>query len=155
MTSAHQPTTAPRGTNAYPDRPRVGVGVVVRRGDRVLLVRRAKPPQQGHWSLPGGSQELGETLFQTAEREVREETGITCHAVSVLTAVDAIHRDAEGRVQWHYTIIDVAAAWLSGEPVPADDVDAARWATAQEVEALVQWPKTRAVIQMVLAASPG
>ncbi len=136
----------------YPDHPRVGVGIIVRRGDAVLLVRRGKPPGLGEWSLPGGSQELGETLFETAAREALEETGVTVRPVSVLTGVDNIERDADGRVRFHYTIIDVLADWVSGEPVPGDDATAARWATPDEWRALVAWPPLLEVLEMALRA---
>ncbi|HYC02814.1 MAG TPA: NUDIX hydrolase [Azospirillaceae bacterium] len=136
----------------YPDHPRVGVGVIVRRGDAVLLVRRGKPPGLGEWSLPGGSQELGETLFETAAREALEETGVTVRPVSVLTGVDNIERDADGRVRFHYTIIDVLADWVSGEPVPGDDATAARWAAPEEWRALVTWPPLLEVLEMALRA---
>lgn len=132
----------------YPDSPRVGVGVIVWRGGRMLLVRRARPPSEGEWSLPGGAQELGETLFQAAAREVAEETGMAVEPVAVLTAVDGIDRDAGGRVRFHYTLIDVVAEWRSGEPVPADDVAAVRWAAPGEAERLVTWSETRRVIRM-------
>ncbi len=59
----------------YPEKPMVGVGVVVWRGAQFLLIRRGKPPRAGLWSLPGGLQELGETVRETAAREIREETG--------------------------------------------------------------------------------
>ena len=83
----------------YPDRPWVGVGVIVFRGDEILLVRRGKPPNQGQWSLPGGGQDLGETVFEAARREVAEEAGIDMvRPVEVLTTVDSVHRD-DGRAR--------------------------------------------------------
>ena len=134
----------------YPDHPRVGVGVIVRKGDAVLLVQRGKPPGQGEWSLPGGSQELGETLAETALREVLEETGVVARAAGVLTAVDNVERDAQGRVRFHYTIVDVLADWVSGEPVPGDDALAARWATPAEWRDLVAWPPLLEVLELAL-----
>lgn len=136
----------------YPEHPRVGVGVVVWRGDRVLLVRRARPPQAGEWSLPGGGQELGETLVETARREVAEETGLAICPTGVLTAVDSIHRDDAGRVRFHYTLIDLVAEWRAGEAEARDDVSAVRWATPEEAEALVAWSETRRVIRLAVAA---
>lgn len=127
--------------------PRVGVGCIVWKGAQVLLVQRGKPPGEGEWSLPGGSQELGETLFEAAIREVREETGVEAEALSVLTAVDHIVHDAAGALLFHYTIIDVVAEWLAGDPVAADDARAARWTNAAEWEHLVVWAPLKTVLR--------
>ncbi|QJE73776.1 NUDIX hydrolase [Aerophototrophica crusticola] len=135
-----------------PTHPRVGVGCIVWKGDRVLLVRRGKPPGYGEWSLPGGSQELGETLFQAAAREVLEETGVTATPTSVLTAVDNIVPGPDGGILFHYTIVDVVADWAAGEPQAADDVLDARWATLAEAEALVAWEPLRVVLRMAAQA---
>lgn len=128
--------------------PRVGVGCIVWKGERVLLVRRGKPPGYGEWSLPGGSQELGETLFQAAAREVLEETGVTAAPASVLTAVDNIVPGPDGAILFHYTIVDVVADWVAGEPQAADDVLDARWATLAEADALVAWEPLRVVLRL-------
>lgn len=144
--------TAPR--REYPDAVRVGVGVVVWRGDRVLLVRRGRPPRLGEWGLPGGGQEVGETLFEAAVREVREETGVTIEPLQILTAVDGITRDEEGRVRFHYTLIEVAAEWRAGEPRPSDDVTDVRWAGLEEVEELVAWDETRRIIELAARSRP-
>ena len=72
----------------YPDRPIVGVGAVIVDRDRVVLVRRAAPPRQGQWSLPGGAVELGETIREAAEREALEETGLVVEAGVVLEVLD-------------------------------------------------------------------
>lgn len=134
----------------YPDRPWVGVGVVVRRAGRVLLVRRARPPRLGEWAIPGGAQHLGETVFEAAVREVREETGLDVRPAGIVTAVDSISRDPQGRVRFHYTLIEVAADSPAGDPVAADDVDAVRWATPEEAESLLAWPETLRVIRLAL-----
>jgi 8-oxo-dGTP diphosphatase len=112
----------------YPQRPIVGIGVVVVKSDYVLLVRRGKPPNIGAWTLPGGAQELGETAEQAARRELAEETGVTVGDLYLAAQVDSIRRDPGGRVQYHYTIIDFAARWLSGDPIAGSDVTAALWA---------------------------
>lgn len=135
--------------------PRVGVGCLVWKQARLLLVRRGKPPGHGEWSLPGGSQELGETLFQAAEREVLEETGVTARARSVLTAVDNIVHDAAGALLFHYTIVDVEADWQAGEPVAGDDALDARWASRDECEALVAWEPLKQVLRMAFARRGG
>ena len=112
-------------SRAYPDRPLVGVGVILLRPGAVLLVRRARPPGQGSWALPGGAQELGETAEAAARRELREETALEVGALHFAGHVDAIHRDPDGRVAYHYTILDFTAVWHAGEPVAGDDVDGA------------------------------
>lgn len=128
--------------------PRVGVGCIVWKGDQILLIQRGKPPGEGEWSLPGGSQELGETLFQAAIREVREETGVEAVALSVLTAVDNIVHDAAGALLFHYTIVDVVAEWQAGEPVAGDDARAVCWAGPEEWERLVAWGPLRDVLRL-------
>ena len=134
-------------TRAYPDRPLVGVGVVVWRGDQVLLVKRGKAPRKGEWGLPGGGQELGETIRETAAREVLEETGIAIRADQVVTVVDSVSRDAEGRVEFHYTLVEIAAEYVEGEARAADDVAAVRWVGLEDINHLVSWEETRRVIR--------
>lgn len=138
-----------------PTHPRVGVGCLVWKDGQVLLIRRGKPPGYGEWSLPGGSQELGETLFEAAVREVWEETGVVAHARSILTAVDNIVRDRDGTLRFHYTIVDVTADWLSGEPVPGDDALDARWATLADCEALVTWEPLKQVLRAAFSTVAG
>lgn len=136
----------------YPDRPLVGVGVVIWRDDQVLLVRRAKPPRQGEWSLPGGAQELGETVFEAARREVREETGLEVEITGLITVVDAIRRDQAGAVAYHYTLVDVAAEWRAGEAQALDDAAEVAWAAPDALEKFDLWSETLRVIR--LAAEP-
>jgi ADP-ribose pyrophosphatase YjhB (NUDIX family) len=135
----------------YPDRPWVGVGVVVWRGGDVLLIERGQEPRKGEWGLPGGVQELGETVFETAAREVLEETGVHVKPVRVLTVVDGIRRDAGGRVATHYTLVEVEAEWVAGEPIAAEDAADARFVPAHEAEAWVAWGETLRVIALSAA----
>ncbi|HET6183081.1 MAG TPA: NUDIX hydrolase [Acetobacteraceae bacterium] len=130
----------------YPPRPIVGIGIVVLKDDRVLLVRRAKPPNVGTWTLPGGAQELGETAEAAARRELAEETGIEAGPLQLVAQVDSIRRDADGRVQFHYTIIDFAAAWAGGEPVAGSDVSEAVWAPVDALELYDLWSEAHRVI---------
>jgi len=130
----------------YPQAPLVGVGAVVVRDGRVLLVRRARPPRQGEWSLPGGLQKLGETVFAAAIREVREETGIDARPVGIVDVVDMIDRDPDGRVRWHYTLVDVVAHWAAGEPVAGCDAAEATWVEAADVAGRVQWSETARIV---------
>ncbi|GEO42207.1 DNA mismatch repair protein MutT [Skermanella aerolata] len=137
-----------RAGREYPDRPWVGVGVVVWQGERVLLIRRGRAPRLGQWGLPGGAQSAGETLFEAAVREVLEETGLEVVPHAVVTALDSISRDDAGNVQFHYTLVEVVAECGPGEPVAADDAMDARWVPADRVGDLVEWDETVRVIEM-------
>lgn len=132
----------------YPERPFCGVGVVVWRGDQVLLVRRARAPRKGDWSIPGGLQELGETAADAAVREVREETGLVVRLTDHLGVVDSVGHDGSGRVEYHYTLIEFAAEWVSGEPVGQDDVDAAIWVSIGDLDRYALWNETRRMIDL-------
>lgn len=130
----------------YPARPIVGIGVVVLKGSRVLLVRRGKPPNVGSWTLPGGAQELNETVEQAARRELMEETGVEVGPLHLAAVVDNIRPDDAGRVRFHYTIIDFAAAWTDGEPVAGTDVSEAVWAEADRLDDYALWSEAHRVI---------
>lgn len=123
----------------YPSHPFVGIGVVVWRGDNILLVRRKNPPAQGQWGLPGGKQQIGETIMEAAVREVREETGIDIVPLNIITALDCISRDAAGRIEYHYTLVEVTAEYFEGDAKAADDALDVRWASLEEVEQLCVW----------------
>jgi len=126
----------------YPQHPLTGVGVVCWRGDHVLLIRRGKPPRIGEWSLPGGLQHVGETVFEAAMRECLEETGIRVRPLRHLDVIDSIRRDAQGRVRFHYTLIDVAAEYVGGEPQAGDDAMHAEWVHRDVVPTLGMWTET-------------
>jgi 8-oxo-dGTP diphosphatase len=130
----------------YPARPIVGIGIVVFKDDSVLLVRRGKPPNMGSWTLPGGAQELAETTEQAARRELEEETGVTVGDLHLVATVDNIRRDTDGRVRFHYTIIDYAADWLDGEPIAGTDVSEALWAPLDRLDEYSLWSEAHRVI---------
>lgn len=132
----------------YPPYPIVAVGAVVWRDHQVLLVRRGAPPRVGQWSLPGGRQELGETVAEAAKREVAEETGLTVEVTGIVTAVDLIERDERGRVRYHYVLIDLNAEWVAGEPVAADDAADTRWIGLDNLDDIELWTETRRVIRL-------
>jgi len=111
-----------------PSAPVVGVGGVVIRDGKVLLIRRGKPPLYGRWVVPGGTVELGEPLEQALVREMQEETGLAVEPLEVLTVFDRIERDGE-RVIYHYVIVDYLCRWLSGEARAASDALDAVWAS--------------------------
>jgi 8-oxo-dGTP diphosphatase len=135
----------------YPEAPRVGIGIVLLRGDDVLLVRRAKPPGAGQWSLPGGAQELGETAEECARRELFEETGLSAGPVHMVAHVDSISRDGAGRVQYHYTILDFAAHYEAGELAPGDDVSEAAWVNPKLFDKYDLWPEARRIIALAFS----
>ena len=141
MTEA--PIPLPR---SYPDRPVVGVGVVVFKGGDVLLIQRGRPPRVGQWSLPGGAQELGETVFEAARREVMEETGVEVDILGLVDVVDSIQPDGDARILFHYTLVDVVAEWRSGEPRAGDDAAAARWVPLADLGDYRLWSETVRII---------
>ena len=138
----------------YPERPVVGVGVVVWRDARVLLILRGKPPRAGPWSLPGGAQKLGETLAETARREVREETGIELELGDIIATLDLIDRDNVGHVRHHYTLVDFVAEGLGVDLRPGDDAADARWFTHDELDELDLWSETVRIIALSAGKRP-
>jgi 8-oxo-dGTP diphosphatase len=154
---AAEPTIAAgsRAGRRYPERPIVAVLAVVLRGERALIVSRANPPNQGRWGFPGGVLELGETVAEGAMRELMEETGVTAEPAGTLTVLDAIDRDADGRVRYHYTLIVVRGTWRSGEGVAGDDAAATQWASREEIVARGLWtaPALLSLLDLALANS--
>lgn len=131
----------------YPDCPRVGVGAIVMKEGRVLLVKRAAAPNKGLWAIPGGSLELGETLREGARREIREETGIEVRVKDPVYAFDYFERDQEGRIRFHFVIVDLLADYVRGELKAADDALEARWLLPEELDALELTPSTVEVLK--------
>src|SRR5437763_2649887 len=150
-TSTAEPTTADldarRAARRYPDRPIVAVLAVVTRGDHALIVQRAQQPNQGRWGFPGGVLELGETVAEGAMRELAEETGILAEPAGILNVHDAVSRDAEGRVQFHYVLIAVRGLWRSGEGEPADDAAACAWVSRDDILA-EQYPPSPTLLPL-------
>lgn len=106
----------------YPDRPLVGVGAVVFREDRVLLVQRGREPSYGKWSIPGGLVELGESLQEAVVREVREETGLDVKVRDLVASLDRVILDEKGKVEYHYILLDFLCECEEGELRPGSDV---------------------------------
>jgi 8-oxo-dGTP diphosphatase len=133
----------------YPDRPRVGVAAVVIHNNKILLVKRGIPPSKGLWAIPGGNMQLGETLKETAEREILEETGVTIKAGEPVHAFDFIERDDEGAIRYHYVVVDLIAEYVEGEPHGADDALEARWHRWDELLPLPVSKNTIALLRKI------
>ena len=136
-----------REKREYPDRPYVGVGVIVFRDKEVLLVQRNKEPNKGQWSIPGGSQLLGETASEAAQRELLEETGVKVDRLFLVDVVDAIIPGVEGKIKYHYTLVDYMGQWQSGESRPGDDAKEVRWVRLNELSSYSLLEKTMKIIQ--------
>jgi ADP-ribose pyrophosphatase YjhB (NUDIX family) len=117
----------------HPDRPIAAVGAVVLNDDRVLLVKRGRPPNQGAWTLPGGGIELGETASEAVRRELLEECHININVIAVLDVVDIIRKDDTGHILFHYVILEFLAHYLSGNLRPDSDAADARWVLQNEL----------------------
>ena len=115
--------------------------------DRILLVRRANPPLQGEWSIPGGLVEVGETTKEAVVREVQEETGLEIEAVKLVEVFERILRDKSALVQYHFVLIDYVCRIVSGEPRAGSDVSELRWAKIEELDGLKVSPETCSVIR--------
>ncbi len=120
----------------YPDNPLIGVGAVIIEADRVLLIRRGTAPLLGEWSLPGGVLECGETLREAVVREAREETGLTVEPGEMLGVYERVIRNEEGRVRYHYVLIDFLCRVGSGDLAAGSDAADVRWFMRSELPAL-------------------
>jgi ADP-ribose pyrophosphatase YjhB (NUDIX family) len=117
----------------------------------VLLIRRANPPLQGEWSIPGGALDLGEKLRDGVAREVREETGLEVEVGPVLDVFDSIFPDSEGRTQYHYVLIDYLCQLRSGTAGAATDASEVRWTSPEELDSLGMKQVTVDVIRKALS----
>jgi ADP-ribose pyrophosphatase YjhB (NUDIX family) len=132
----------------YPDRPVVGVGAVVLTADGcVVLVRRAQPPREGEWSLPGGVVELGETLVDGVAREVREETGLDVDVGPLVDTFEHVSRDEDGRIQYHYVVIDYLCRARGGVARASTDASEIALADRRDLSSYDLKPETMAVVR--------
>jgi ADP-ribose pyrophosphatase len=122
--------------NSYPTAPRVGVGAIVIKDGRVLLVRRGVEPSKGLWAIPGGTLKLGETMQECATREILEETGVSINVKDCAYVFDYIERDDDRKIKFHFAIVDFSADYVSGEPKGADDALEARWFSAEDLQTM-------------------
>lgn len=113
----------------------MGVGAVIVRDGRALLIRRGHEPRKGEWSLPGGLVNLGESLEDAVRREVREETGLNVEVGPIVETFDRVHRDEHQQVRYHFVIVDYLCAAPDGDPRAGSDAEAVAWATTAELEA--------------------
>jgi 8-oxo-dGTP diphosphatase len=134
---------------SYPERPFLAVSAAIVRAGQVLVVRRARAPADGLFSLPGGVVEIGETLVQAVIREVAEETALTIEPVGLAGYREAIARDRDDRVERHFVILPFAARWLAGEPVLNEELSQARWLHPAELAGL---PTTPGLAEIVASA---
>ncbi len=134
----------------YPPRPLVGVGAVLLHEDRVLLVQRGKAPREGIWTFPGGLVELGERIFDAVRRELWEETGVRAEPLEVVDVYEIIDRDAQGKVQYHFVVVEVLLRYVSGIPRATSDAAAVRWVPINELEAPTIGPGVAAIVRKAL-----
>ena len=138
----------------FPEVPLVGVGAIIIEGERVVLVKRAHPPLQAEWSIPGGVLEVGELVREAAVREAREETGLIVEPGELLGVFDRVLRNPEKRVQYHYVLIDFLCRRVAGDLVAASDAAEVRWFTQEELPGLGLAEDTLGVIRKGFA-KPG
>jgi 8-oxo-dGTP diphosphatase len=141
-------------TREYPSAPIVAVGVIIRQGNRIVLIRRGKEPSKGLWTFPGGAIELGETLQEAASREALEETGLDVEIGEVATVLDNVVRDDECRVQYHYVIVDYFGRPVGGTLQPGTDVSEARWFRLADLDAVEMTDKAAVIARKLLAHPP-
>ena len=121
-------------TREFPDRPVVGVGGVVVRDGKALIVKRAHEPRKGEWSLPGGLLELGESLHDAVRREIKEETALDVTVGPIIETFDRVHRDDHGRIRYHFVIVDFVCWPNGGEAMPGSDADGVAWVSVAEID---------------------
>ncbi len=124
----------------------VGVGAVVVRDGKALIIKRAHEPRRGEWSLPGGLLELGESLRDAVRREIKEETSLDIEVGPVIETFDRVHRDDHGRVRYHFVIVDFVCSSSGGEAVAGSDAEGVAWVRAEEIDAYQVNAHAKAVI---------
>ena len=130
--------------------PQIGVGAVVIKDNRILLVKRKHPPAENQWAIPGGRLQWGETLKEACEREIFEETGIKIKAGDLIHTFEVIDRQADGNIRFHYVILDFLAEYLSGVAQAGDDALAVGWFDAQQLKKIKLNPFTRELLKQKL-----
>ena len=136
-------------SHEFPASPVVGVGAVIVKDDKALIIKRANDPYKGQWSIPGGRVELGESLTDAVRREMREETGLEVSVGPVIEVFERIQR-GDGRIRYHFVIIDYLCTCDGGTLCAGDDADDAVWVTSSELDAYNIRASAVAVIRMGL-----
>jgi 8-oxo-dGTP diphosphatase len=126
----------------YPSQPVVGVGAIILREGKILLEKRGNEPARGQWSIPGGGVELGESLEAAVIRETQEETGLTPQNPQLIDVVDQVHRGKEGKIEYHYVIVDYIVK-ATGDPQAQSDATELRWVPLDQVESYDLTPSFR------------
>jgi mutator protein MutT len=131
----------------YPERPIVGVGGVVIREEQALLIRRGSAPLEGEWSIPGGMLEIGETIWEGVQRELLEETAIEVRVLDLIEVFERVTRDDEGRLKYHFVILDYLCQVVRGEARAGSDVTDVAWARETDLAGYSLTPTATRVIQ--------
>ena len=140
-------------TREYPERPIVGVGAAILDLGKVLLVRRGTEPNRGEWSLPGGAVRVGQQLWEAVRREILEETGLAVRVEQTVEILDRISRDEQGKVRFHYVLVDFLCRPEGGRVAAATDVTEARWISRPELSQYRLRPETLRVIEKAFLLS--
>lgn len=133
-----------------PLKPKTGASVLVHKNNKILLIKRGKAPYKGHWSLPGGSQELGETLEETARRELKEETDLTAGDIFFARIRDRITRNDHGDITFHFVLATFITSDFTGIPKALDDAHDIGWYGLSEMQNILTTPETPEFIAELL-----
>lgn len=136
-----------------PLKPRTGASVLVQDQNKFLLIKRGKEPYKNHWSLPGGAQEAGESLEETARRELKEETDLYAESLTFAKVQDRFTHDNEGVLQFHYVLATFTANDFIGEPKALDDAVDVGWFTLSQMQKILTTPEMPKLIEEILTDS--
>lgn len=146
-------SSEPRVERKYPSAPRVGVGGVVIKEGKILMIKRAFEPGAGKWSIPGGMVELGESLSEACAREVEEETGIEVEVLELINVFDMIDRDDAGKVRYHYVLVDFLVKPVGGEEKMSAEASDMRWVAHRDAKSMDMTRTARRAIEELFGSS--
>ena len=138
----------------YPERPIIGIGAVIVEGERFVLVKRGREPHKNEWSIPGGVLECGESIKEAVVREAREETSLDIEPLALVEVFERIIRDPDGRIQFHYVIMDYLCRVKSGTLRAGEDAADARWLRQSDLQDLKVADGTVGVLRKALQIAP-